>query len=481
MNSSKMNGKLGGFLALCLSVCLLFAACQTGNNIDNDVEVTNNTSSNSQAENLVNGTSGTEETKSSSEVFITVPVEETPTSSNNEIDEVASSVETSESTTESTTESTIESSSENTEEETTAVEITLPEEFVAPTWTNHLDYRLYNFTYSQEQTYHVLLEAFKKNISPISMPTKISLEEVEEIYSLIKNSYFEGLQIQNGDGNATLNVVQNVDTGDAISLSIDYSLDEDTTDDLLYELDLKTQEILAGITGEMTDWDKVKYFHDYIILNTTYDLNAPNPYSIYGALIEGRAVCEGYAKSFSYLASKVGIETILVTGYAGTEKHMWNMVKLGNNWYHIDLTWDDPVTSLDDDYIQYDYFCIDTNEIKITHQEIHNSPFYTLPNAYSTDANYFVKNDAVINSIDEASEMFVEHLVEASNNSEKYVYLSVGTQTLYNDIVEKYFTNQEISQAILEAHSLAENKFDVEKVSFIVNDTLRTIKLILRY
>ena len=60
-----------------------------------------------------------------------------------------------------------------------------------------------------------------------------------------------------------------------------------------------------------------------------------------GGLVEGRAVCDGYAKSLMYCLNIVGISSQMVTGTAKGQSHAWNIVQLDNNYYHVDLTWAD--------------------------------------------------------------------------------------------------------------------------------------------
>ncbi|MBQ8303559.1 MAG: hypothetical protein IJX79_01215, partial [Clostridia bacterium] len=60
------------------------------------------------------------------------------------------------------------------------------------------------------------------------------------------------------------------------------------------------------------------------------------------ALVWGYTVCEGYARTMKYLCRKLGIECLIVTGTSKNEQHMWNMVRLDDEWYHIDSTWNDP-------------------------------------------------------------------------------------------------------------------------------------------
>ena len=90
------------------------------------------------------------------------------------------------------------------------------------------------------------------------------------------------------------------------------------------------------------------YFHDSIILECNYDDTAKNCYSAYGCLVEGKAVCEGYAKAMQILCSKAGIKCIPVAGKAydggAVQPHLWNKVMIDGEWTNVDLTWDDPVT-----------------------------------------------------------------------------------------------------------------------------------------
>ena len=53
------------------------------------------------------------------------------------------------------------------------------------------------------------------------------------------------------------------------------------------------------------------------------------------------------------------------------KEHTWNAVKIDNNWYHIDLTWDDPITNTNQNIIQYNYFLITTDELKSKNESEH--------------------------------------------------------------------------------------------------------------
>ena len=106
-------------------------------------------------------------------------------------------------------------------------------------------------------------------------------------------------------------------------------------------------QIIKDIKND-SDYDKIKKVHDYLIENIEYDSNNTNRNTIYGALIERKCVCEGYARSFKYILNELGINNILVVGVGrnssgNTESHIWNYVELDGKWYAVDVTWDDPI------------------------------------------------------------------------------------------------------------------------------------------
>lgn len=99
-------------------------------------------------------------------------------------------------------------------------------------------------------------------------------------------------------------------------------------------------------------YDNIKIVHDFLVDNTEYDttVSKDHIYNIYGAMVNGEAVCEGYARSFKYLMDTLGIPCTLVIGKGTnsegrTENHAWNYVQIGSYWYAVDSTWDDPVSS----------------------------------------------------------------------------------------------------------------------------------------
>lgn len=142
-------------------------------------------------------------------------------------------------------------------------------------------------------------------------------------------------------------------------------------------------DIISQANELTTDYDKLLYIHDRIVDNTVYTSNGElYEYEADGPLVYGKAVCEGYAKAFMYLAQSLGFDCVCVIGTANGEEHMWNLVKLYGMWYNVDVTWDDPLRSDGADVLRHDYFLISDYDIGETHEveEIFTVP--AAPNTY---------------------------------------------------------------------------------------------------
>lgn len=120
------------------------------------------------------------------------------------------------------------------------------------------------------------------------------------------------------------------------------------------------------ITDDMTDYEKELAIHDYLVSWANYDENAliytgkytPYADTPYGLLINKNAICLGYSTTFKLFMDILDIECVIVKGsaYDTKENHAWNLVKLDNDWYAVDVTWDDPVGSFSDSNISHYFF-----------------------------------------------------------------------------------------------------------------------------
>lgn len=130
------------------------------------------------------------------------------------------------------------------------------------------------------------------------------------------------------------------------------------------ELESKTNEILAKIQPNMTDFQKAAIIHDEIVLNCEYSNSPDAQYtrtSVYDCIVNGYANCQGYTSSMSYLLEKVGINSEIVE--SSQMNHIWNLAEIGGNYYHIDATFDDPTPDRYG-FVSHKYFLLSDSAIK---------------------------------------------------------------------------------------------------------------------
>lgn len=108
------------------------------------------------------------------------------------------------------------------------------------------------------------------------------------------------------------------------------------------QLESAVQSMLCLLRAGMSDYEKALVLHDALIERCAYDYG-PNCYTAYGALVDGSAVCQGYAEAYQLLLIRAGIPCMVVSGTGNGGPHAWNAVKMDGCWYYTDVTWDDPV------------------------------------------------------------------------------------------------------------------------------------------
>ena len=243
------------------------------------------------------------------------------------------------------------------------------------------------------------------------------------------------------------------------------------TDDLLE----KAREIVAQADSLPDAYDQELYFHDSICQNTTYLTQEDDGYTAYNALVEGRAVCEGYSRALQLLLDMVGLPNYLATGVGvddsgSREGHMWNIVTIDGSNYHVDATWDD-LDAEDIHHYAHTYFNVTDDYIGVNHEEI--APAENNCNAVA--ANYYVQNGMCFSAYDDAC---LQDMADAAAQS-----IQDGTYT-----IEVWFTNEQAyleaaadlteNQAVYEVLYLADRRVaeQVDEVVYVRSDVTRTLQ-----
>ena len=194
-------------------------------------------------------------------------------------------------------------------------------------------------------------------------------------------------------------------------------------------LQTMVEEVIAKIPSETSEVIKEKYIHDYIVETVRYDYNAaeninnytstmPHAFDLYGAAIEGLAVCEGYSKLFQYLCYSVGINSTQVIGTSNGGNHMWNAVLIDKEWYQIDVTWNDTET-----IIGYSYFNL--NKEKISKDHTIDDSTISVPQCVSTENSFISVFAVCITDLTQAPTNYETAIANIKEAGDKMLYVYI--------------------------------------------------------
>jgi len=221
-----------------------------------------------------------------------------------------------------------------------------------------------------------------------------------------------------------------------------------TADDLSYMhtlLEEAADEIISQIPDYYDDYEKILYVHDQIIEKTEYDTSgaAADRNGIwgtsYGCLVNGKAVCQGYAEAFTYVMNRLGIENGFCCGDSYRGRHAWNYVKVDGEYYWIDVTWDDPESDFSEEgELRHTYFLI--NDEMLLRTRSLDPVQKGLPECTSLKDNYFQRNGAYFSSYSSAS---MGRLLASSGSGRTQEYM-FSDEKVYKEAVKGLFEEDEI-------------------------------------
>ena len=161
---------------------------------------------------------------------------------------------------------------------------------------------------------------------------EISRKEVETAYLILSADHpelfwlgtsYRGTYVANRSGVITPN----------------YSMEAEELKEAQRQIDRAAEALLWGLPLA-SEVETERVLHDRLSLHINYE-QTEHCHDLYGALVEGKAVCDGYSRAFQYLLGRLGIESYVVYGEEEGGGHAWNLVRIDGEYYHTDLTWDD--------------------------------------------------------------------------------------------------------------------------------------------
>lgn len=197
-------------------------------------------------------------------------------------------------------------------------------------------------------------------IGQVSILGRMSQAQIQEAFMAYTNDNPQTFWLSNVfnygyEGNSTILQLYSNLSADGCNAAID-------------TFNSKLQQVVQSIPAGLSEFDREAALYHYIINQCSYNYAAEKDtgiwqaFTAYGALTDGKVVCEGYSRAMELLSSYVGLQCALIRGSSGGVGHMWNAVNISGNWYNLDLTW------CDGNQPVYNYFNITDQVIRQTHQ-----------------------------------------------------------------------------------------------------------------
>lgn len=315
-------------------------------------------------------------------------------------------------------------------------------------------YQFSTLTTKQKNVYNEILSAIKTTKNIINLNSfNVSIDDAYLILQQVLCDYPEFFYVSKYSSTVRNPITKNISAlilyyTDGITvdkIDNDFNLTSTNRDNIskqIKQFNNKVEEILKKIPTNATQIAKEKFIHNYLVLNTTYDHKSANlgelefgqaishDWDVYGALVEGSAVCEGYAKAFAYLCRCVGINATTITGTSHGVGHMWNAVLLDNEWYLVDVTWNDGDHDNDEtNWLDYTYFNRTSKQFESSHSVDTDLAY---PNCTATK-NAFYNTYAINLTGNKISDNYKLIIDEAEKYKEETLHIYIGNNPINSE------------------------------------------------
>ena len=213
------------------------------------------------------------------------------------------------------------------------------------------------------------------------------------------------------------------------------------------QVDAIANNVVAAVANE-SDYNKLKYFYEWIINWTEYQENeCDQDYT--GVFLLKKSICAGYARAFQYLCKKAGLKCTTVRGQT-KESHACNLVELNGQYYWVDVTWGDPTTDDGSQKLVYYYFMVTDELLFRTHISLNGQvpvgPYdkidaFTFPQCTDNSLSYYVQNGAYFETYDYYAirDYVLQKLYE---NPYQEISFQIGNQESFYYAVEQLLKNE---------------------------------------
>lgn len=326
--------------------------------------------------------------------------------------------------------------------------------------TRKLQYYAYNLLNDEEkQIYEKILKAVNNFESELTtFPENIKNDQIHKIAKYVDYDHPEIFWFQYG----TI-VYHRQDDGVVTKIELKYRMSKEEAQKRKQQIDAAVEKFTETINNNMSDYDIALRVYENIIQLIDYDTlgleeqekdkekyEKPDDLrSIYGVIVNKKAVCAGYAKATQYFLQMYGIECT----YISNQGHAWNLVKLDGDYYHLDTTWGDhsdtKASKNISNEIDYDCFCITTEEVKNL-KDHKLDQVIPLPMCTATKCNYYHRIGSFFDKYD--FEKCKQSLSEKMVQEEKIISLKCADSTIFNEFKKNLITEHKFRDIIQHAN-----------------------------
>lgn len=264
---------------------------------------------------------------------------------------------------------------------------------------------IYKFDSTSQQVYSRLLETIDGQHYSVQLPTCIPAEQILILYKKAISESKRGYLYQPCSIRTLSSFFNHIVSFEICPEAHEYIKAASTVE---FEIDA----IVREAKRERSQWDMIKAVHAYFVRNYRYAYNHMKDTRYSSALsvfLYRESVCEGFALAYSTVMHRIGIPCGIVLGKSSLGgqycDHAWNIVQLGNNFYHIDVTWD-ICTKEGSDRNGFDYLLLDDQLAQIDHCWQDRS----LPICSDCTQDFYVKSGALCSTKEDCCRAILQQL-----------------------------------------------------------------------
>ena len=231
-------------------------------------------------------------------------------------------------------------------------------------------------------------------------------------------------------------------TGKVVGYKIAANLPALEREGVRLRLEAAADACIASIPADASEYGKIKAVYDYLIDTVDYERGVPNNQNIQSALLDRKSVCAGYSKAFQYILHRMGMFCTYVTGKTDTgDDHAWNIVRIGGEYYNVDVTWGDPVFAGAQEHeavmvTSYNYLCCSDAALQSTHTA---EADFALPACTDDSYDYYRLNGMYYDTFD--YDTIYMALMNSVWEERRYVTFKFGSREAYDTAMYEFFSN----------------------------------------